>query len=125
MSLAAKQDHRAIAKYSEELFAQSSDPHDIARAAQAFARLGDDAEFVRVMEDHPFLKEDEPGLLHYYAWALFRRGRLKEAKKAADDLDPSERDLQLEIINAIDLVNGSRWRSRYPHTLMMFRNILD
>lgn len=33
MSLAAKKDRRAIAKYSEELFVQSSDPLDIARRA--------------------------------------------------------------------------------------------
>lgn len=108
MSLAAKKDHRAIAKYSEELFAQSSDPHDIARAAQAFARLGDDPEVLRVMEAHQFLKEREPGLLHYYAWALFRRGRLKEAKAAADELSASDRDLQLEIAIAIE---SGEWES--------------
>ena len=108
MSLAAKKDHRAIAKYSEELFEQSSDPIDIARAAQAFARLGDDAEFLRVMHAHPFLKEREPGLLHYYAWALFRRGRLKEAKAAADELGGAERDLQLEIAIAIE---SGEWES--------------
>jgi hypothetical protein len=108
MSLAAKKDHRAIAKYSEELFAQSSDPIDIARAAQAVARLGDDAEFLRVMQAHPFLKEREPGLLHYYAWALFRRGRLKEARTAADELGAAERDLQLEIAIAIE---SGEWES--------------
>jgi hypothetical protein len=108
VSLSAKKDHRAIAKYSEELFAQSADPHDIARAAQAFARLGDDAEFLRVMEAHPFLKEREPGLLHHYAWALFRRGRLKEAKAAADELRASDRDLQLEIAIAVE---SGEWES--------------
>ena len=108
MSLAAKKDHRAIAKYSEELFAQSSDPLDIARAAQAYARLGDDAEFLRAIEAHPFLKEREPGLLHHYAWALFRKGRLKEAKTAADELRASDRDLQLEIAIAVE---SGEWES--------------
>jgi hypothetical protein len=108
MSLAAKKDHRAIAKYSEELFAQSSDPLDIARAAQAYGRLGDDAEFLRIIEAHPFLKENEPGLLHYYAWALFRKGRLKEAKAAADALRDTDRDLQLEIAIAVE---SGEWES--------------
>jgi hypothetical protein len=107
-SLAGKKDHRAIAKYSEELYAQSSDPHDIARAAQAFGRLGDDTEFLRVMEAHPTLKEREPGLLHYYAWALFRKGRLKDAKAAAEALGPAERDLQLEVAIAIE---SGEWES--------------
>ncbi|WP_147270294.1 MULTISPECIES: HTH domain-containing protein [Rhodopseudomonas] len=108
MSLTAKNDHRAIAKYSEELFAQSSDPHDIARAAQAHARLGDDAELMRVIEAHPLLKELEPGLLQHYAWALFRKGRLKEAKTAADALLSSDRDLQLEIAIAVE---SGEWES--------------
>lgn len=75
MSLASKKDHRATAKYSEELYAKTSDPQDIARTAQAFVFLGDDAELIRIMEAYPFLQEREPGLLHQYAWALFRKGR--------------------------------------------------
>src|SRR5205814_8352515 len=86
MSLAMKKDHRAIAKYSEELYARSSDPQDIARAAQAFAYLGDDAEFIRVMEANPFLQDREPGLLRHYGWALFRSGRLMEAKATTERL---------------------------------------
>ena len=108
ISLAAKKDHRATAKYSEELYAQSLDPHDIARAAQAFALLGDGAEFMRVIEAYPFLIEGEPGLLHWYAWELFRRGRLQEAKAAAGKLASSERDLQLEIAIAIE---SGEWES--------------
>jgi hypothetical protein len=49
-SLSGRKDHRATAKYSEDLFAQSSDPRDIARAAYAFAYLGDGPEFVRIIE---------------------------------------------------------------------------
>lgn len=108
ISLAAKKDHRAIAKYSEELFTQSSDPLDIARTAQAYALLGDDAEFLRVIEAHPFLKEREPRLLQQYAWVLFRKGRLKEAKTAADELRSSDRDLQLESAIAIE---SGEWAS--------------
>jgi hypothetical protein len=42
------------------------------------------------------------------AWALFRRGRLKEAKAAADELGGAERDLQLEIAIAIE---SGEWES--------------
>jgi len=106
MSLAAKKDRRATAKYSEELYAQSEDPHDIARAAQAFALLGDGPEFMRVMEAHPFLREREPRLLNHYAWELFRGGRLKDAQTVADRL--AERDLELEIVIAIE---SGEWES--------------
>src|SRR5258706_15662214 len=83
-SLSGRKDHRATAKYSKELFAQSSDPRDIARAAYAFAYLGDSSEVVRIVEAHPTLKDREPELLRHYAWALFRQGRLKEEKTMAD-----------------------------------------
>ena len=107
-SLASKKDHRAIAKYSEELFALSSDPVDIARAAQAFAQIGDDAELVRVMNAYPSIKTREPSLLHYYAWALFRRGRLRDAKNAAEELPAAQRDLRLEMAIAIE---SGEWES--------------
>jgi hypothetical protein len=105
MSLAARKDHRAVAKYSEELFALTSDPHDIARAAQAFALLGDGAEFIRVVDAHPSVKDQSPGLLRNYAWELFKKGRLRESKEYADRLArdfPADRDLQLEIAIAIE-----------------------
>lgn len=105
-SLAAKKDHRATAKYSEELYGQSSDPRDIARAAQALALIGDGAEFTRVVESHPFLKEQHPQLLQHYAWECFRAGRLKDGQIAADQL-PS-RDLQLDIAIAIE---SGEWES--------------
>jgi hypothetical protein len=111
MSLASRKDYRAIAKYSEELFAQTSDPYDIARAAQAFARLGDGAEFIRVVEAHPFLQGQEPELLRHYAWELFKKGRLREAKDSAERLArdfAAHRDLQLEIAIAIE---SGEWES--------------
>jgi len=105
MSLARKKDHRAIAKYSEELYEQTSDPNDIARAAQAYIFLGDGYEFIRIIETYPFLQDREPGLTHRYAWDLFRTGRQTDARKVADRLAnfvPSQRDLQLEIAIAIE-----------------------
>jgi Flp pilus assembly protein TadD len=111
MSLAARKDHRATAKYSEELFALTSDPHDIARAAHALALLGDGAEFIRVVDTYPFVQGQAPGLLRHYAWELFSQGRLREAKDCADrlarDFAP-DRDLQLEIAIAIE---AGEWES--------------
>lgn len=111
VSLAGRKDYRAIAKYSEELFVQSSDPHDIARAAQAYARLGDVTEFIRIMEAHPLLQNLDPELLRNYSWNLFRRGRLKDAKSNAERLardSAAHRDLQLEIAIAIE---SGEWES--------------
>jgi Flp pilus assembly protein TadD len=110
-SLARKKDHRATAKYSEELYGQTKDPQDIARAAQAFAFLGDGAEFIRVMEGYPFLQDQETDLLDHYGWQLFRTGRLKDAAATAEKLtrlDSNKRDLQLEI--AITIESGE-WES--------------
>jgi hypothetical protein len=50
------------------------------------ASVGDDDNFVRVVEAHPSVKESDPAIAERYAWQLFRRGRLKEAKHAADEL---------------------------------------
>lgn len=104
-SLSERKDHRAIAKYSEDLFAQSSDPRDIARAAYAFAYLGDGPELVRIIKANPGLTDREPELLRHYAWALFKQGSLKEAKNHVDKLaqqSVTHRDLQLEIAVAIE-----------------------
>ena len=111
MSLAMKKDHRATARYSEELYAKSSDPQDIARAAQAFAFLGDGTEFIRVIEAQLFLLDREPGLLHRYGWELFKKGRLKDAKSISERLaalGTAHRDLQLEIAIAVEF---GEWES--------------
>jgi hypothetical protein len=111
MSLARKKYHRATAKYSEDLYSQTSDPQDIARSAQAFVFLGDGPELIRVMEAYPLLQDRESGLTHQYAWELFRAGHLKDAKKIAERLTkftPSMRDLQLEIAIAIE---SGEWES--------------
>jgi tetratricopeptide (TPR) repeat protein len=111
ISLARKKDHRATAKYSEELYAQTKDPHDIARTAQAFAFLGDGSEFIRVIEAHPFLQGREPELLRHYGWELFRKGRLSDARDVTDRLarlSEDQRDLQLEIAIAIE---SGEWES--------------
>lgn len=110
-SVIRKSDHRAIARYSEELYLRTGDLQDVARAAQAFINLGDGKEFVRVMEARPLLKERKPGLARQYGWELFRMGRLKTAKEIADslpNLSTTERDLQLEIAIAIE---SGEWES--------------
>jgi hypothetical protein len=104
-SLVARKDHRAVAKYAEELFAQSSDPRDIATAAYAFAQLGDGREYVRIIEANPFLEDKDPEFRRHYAWELFKQGRLREAKMRAEFLAQnfaSHRDLQLEIAIAVE-----------------------
>lgn len=104
-SLAQKRDHRATAKYSEELYARTLDPSDIARTAQAFVFSGDGPELIRVMEAYSFLLEREPGLTRRYAWELFRSGRLQDAGAIAARLSrfvPTARDQELEIAIAIE-----------------------
>jgi hypothetical protein len=104
-SLVARKDHRAAAKYAEELFAQSSDPRDIATAAYAFAQLGDGREFTRIIEANPFLEDRDPEFRRHYAWELFRQGRLREAKARVELLaqkSDADRDLQLEIAIAVE-----------------------
>jgi hypothetical protein len=104
-SLVSRKDHRASAKYAEELFAKSSDPRDIATAAYEYAQLGDGREFTRLIEAHPFLEDREPEFCRHYAWELFRLGKLKDAKARAELLAqnfPANRDLQLEIAIAIE-----------------------
>jgi hypothetical protein len=110
-SLAGKKDHRATAKYSEELYAQTKDPKDIARTAKAFSFLGDSAEFIRVMEAYPFLQAQETQLLDHYGWQLFRTGRLNDAKAVTErlaGLNTDSRDLQLEIAVAVE---SGEWES--------------
>lgn len=104
-SLSAREDHRAAAKYAEELYAQSLDPRDIALVAYSYAQLGDGLQFIRIIETHPFLEDRDPEFRRHYAWELFGLGRLKEAKSRTEMLArqfPANRDLQLEIAIAIE-----------------------
>jgi hypothetical protein len=110
-SVGKKGDHRAIARYSEELYQRTNDPQDIARAAQAFTSLGDGKELVRVMSAHPFLVERDAHLARTYGWQLFQGGRHKQAKEIAEGLQkrtPPARDLHLEIAIAIE---SGEWES--------------
>ena len=102
--LVHKQDHVAIAKYAELLFEATKDPRALVLSANASARTGDGDNFVRLVEAHPRLK-DRLDFLRYYAWQLFRLGRMREVGQIVDQIarnhDP-ERDLQLEIAIAIE-----------------------
>jgi hypothetical protein len=104
-ALIQKQDDRAIGPYAEELFKLTNDPRDITLAAKAYASAGDANNFMRVTEAHPVIKDRDPVLAAHYAWRLFHRGQLKEAKAAAEDLArrfPDLRDLNLEIAIALE-----------------------
>jgi hypothetical protein len=45
-ALIQKKEHRAVGPYAEELFALTGNPHDIAAAAQAYANVGDNDNWV-------------------------------------------------------------------------------
>lgn len=104
-ALIEKQDDRMIGPYTEELFQLTKDPRDVTLAAKAYANSGDANNFMRVADAHPVVKDRDPILAGHYAWRLFHRGQLKEAKTAADDLArrfPDLRDLNLEIAIALE-----------------------
>jgi hypothetical protein len=110
-SLKRKGDHRAIARYCEELHARTGDPLDMLAAAHALCNLGDGSEVLRVMDNQQWLCERDARLARCYAWHLFWSGRLKEARRTADTLKlqtPSMRDLQLELAIAIE---SGEWES--------------
>jgi tetratricopeptide (TPR) repeat protein len=103
-ALMGKNDQIGIAKYAELLFAETSDPRDLAVAAQAALRAGDGDTFVRLIESHAHLKK-EIDFLRSYGWQLFRLGQLKEAKEVIDEIErahPADRDLSLEFAVALD-----------------------
>jgi hypothetical protein len=105
--LLQKQDFRTIGPYAEELYAQTADPGDMAWAAKAYANSGERANFLRVVDACPIVKEHDAGIAKHYAWQMFDLGRLKEAKAAADALrlrNPPARDLDLEV--ALGLETG-------------------
>ena len=104
-ALIQKNDTRGIARYAEELYPHTNDPRDIAFAAKASADSGDNTNFVRIVEAHPFLRNYDVGLNRYYAWQLFRLGRLDEATEITNTIrrdHPSQRDLNLEVALAIE-----------------------
>ncbi len=107
-ALFRKQDHRALGKYAELLYAITGDPEDLVNCAKAFARAGDHENFIRVMREHPFLKERDMTLKHALAWRLFDAGKLKDAQQIADELAKTEshRDLNFEVAVAIET---GRW----------------
>lgn len=102
--LVSKKDHVGIAKYAKLLFATTKDPRDIALAAEAEMRAGLGDDFVRTFDLHPSL-QDHPPFLRYYAWQLFRLGRVRETKAITERIeknDAANRDLQLEAAIAIE-----------------------
>ena len=103
-ALVEKKEYRAIGPYAEELFGLTGDSHDIANAAKAYAQVGDDENFFRIVEAHPSIKDGDPAIAAHYAWQLFRRGQLKEARRAAAELDrfSSGRDLNLDVALALE-----------------------
>jgi len=110
-ALVDKGDHIGIARYAELLYVETLLPNDIALAARALIQAGDRANFARVYETHPFLKDIDPEFSRAFAWELFRLGRQREAKLIADELAQdrtAHRDCNLEI--AIALETGE-WES--------------
>jgi hypothetical protein len=107
-ALILKQDHRALGKFAELLYAETGDPEDLVNCAKAFARAGDHENFFRVMQEHPFLKERDVTLKRALAWRFFDAGKLNEAQQVADELAKTEngRDLNLELAIAIE---SGRW----------------
>jgi hypothetical protein len=107
-ALIRKEDHRGLGKYAELLYAKTDDPEDLLNCAKALVRAGDHENFVRVMQEHPFLKERDPALKRALGWRLFDAGRLSEAQQIADELAKSDtdRDLHLEVAVAIE---AGRW----------------
>lgn len=107
-ALIRKQDHRALGKYAELLYAETEDPEDLVNCAKAFARAGDHENFIRVMQEHPFLIERDRTLKRALAWRFFDAGKLRDAQQIADELAKTEgeRDLNLEVALAIE---SGRW----------------
>jgi tetratricopeptide (TPR) repeat protein len=107
-------DDRQVAVYAEQLFEKTEDPGDIAVAAQAYAKAGDEKSFSRVFQSHPVLRDRYPALTSHYAWLLFHLGRLREAKELVGELArkrPPHRDLRLEI--ALSIASGD-WENLSP-----------
>jgi hypothetical protein len=73
-ALVQKRDHIGIAKYAELLFVKTKDPHDLALAAQALVNVGEGDTFVRLIEAHPFLRDQNVDFMRNYGWQLFRLG---------------------------------------------------
>jgi hypothetical protein len=104
-ALVAGKDRLAIARYAEELYGYTRDPDDITIAARALADIGDDENFMRVIDAHEFIEQHDPSLARHHAWLLFQLGHLKEAKQFAETLrqaGPKRRDLDLEIAIAVE-----------------------
>lgn len=103
-ALARRDDYRSIAPYAEHLFSLTNDPLDMVYAAHAYARSGDNENFLRIVEAHPGVLERDDRLLQHFGWQLFERGRLREAKQIAERLQkiPTARDLHLEVAVAIE-----------------------
>ena len=104
-ALVIKNDRLGIARYAEKLYALTCDPQDLVMAARALALLGDDGNFLRVIQAHPLIEQRDPTLAHQHAWALFRLGHIIEAKRLTERLHescPAMRDLDLEIAIAVE-----------------------
>jgi hypothetical protein len=103
-TLAQRNDYRTIAPYAEQLFALTDDPRDVAYAATAYAKVGDNENFMRLVEAHPAIMDADSNLARHYGWQLLNRGRMKDAMQRVDNLraKSATRDLDLEIALAIE-----------------------
>jgi hypothetical protein len=102
--LTIREEHRSIGPYAEELYDLTDDIRDLSHAAQSYANAGDDENFLRVVEAHPAVLDRSAAITRRYGWALFNRGRMKEARQLLEryQADTTRRDLNLEIAVAIE-----------------------
>src|SRR5258706_7826655 len=70
----------------------------------AYARVGDNENFLRLVEAHLGIMNADSRLMRHYGWQLMNRGRMKEAARTAELLQatPADRDLNLEIAIAVE-----------------------
>jgi hypothetical protein len=69
------------------------------KSRYSYAQAGANEDFLRIVRANPFVKARDPVLARHYAWQLFQRGDLREAKRIADELQQTttQRDPELEV----------------------------
>lgn len=91
-----------FAQRAEELFERTNNLNDLADAARAYLRVGDDQNFLRLLEGHTDLEGFDPAFPKQLGWAHFRLGHLGEAKRKAGQRPGNARDIDLEIALAVE-----------------------
>lgn len=100
-ALQRSQSYEELALYSEKLYALTGQADDLDNAALCYAKLRNDANLLRLIDEHPAILTRRADLISPSGWAYYKGGRVHDAKQTLGKYTDGTRDVPLEMTLAM------------------------